>query len=369
MSRPSSSAPPYAVKTVVIAPGQVEVFQGDFDFFSIISATAPNALEISINDQGFQPYVYGSTLFGLRAYQVSRIIIKNTDAAPNTVQMAQGGAGYQQANSSALPPGSATSANQALEIAALALLHTDLTTGVMDIEGALAAGSAIGTVKPVLMGGSDGTNVQRVKTDTAGNQVAVGAVAAGSAIGTTAPVMMGASDGTNVQRLRTDTSGRAVVVGFTAHDGAVSTDAPVMTAAEARSTERAAVASADVARLVSDLYGRLIVAPYTNPENLVSGRTAAMTGTADTAVVGAGGASVRNYITGIVVANSHATVGTEVVIKDGATELFRVYVKALESMSITFPNPLRGTANTAINAANVTTGSNTYVAGVGYRGA
>lgn len=372
MTRPSSNAPPYAVKTVTIPANSVETFLGDFDFFSVIAATAPTGLEISLNDQGFQPFVFGSTLFGLSRYQVQKITLKDTSGAPNTVQVAEGGASYQQANQTALAPGAATAANQALEIAQLTTINTNLG-GNLKVQGAGADGAAP-TGNPVLVAGQDGTNAQSLKTDTTGRPEVVGPVAAGSAIGTAAPVLCGGSDGTNVQRLRVDTSGRTVVVGNVAHDAAVSTDAPILNAGEARSTERAAVASADVCRLVTDLVGKLITLPYANPENFLSGKTAAMVGTGDTAVIAAQGASVRIYVTTLVITNSHATVGTEVVIKDGATELLRVYVPALNgtagpnSIAVTLPVPLRLTANTALNAANVTTGSNTYVAAVGYRG-
>lgn len=372
--RQSTSAPPYAVKTATLAAaGGVEVFSGEWEFFSVISATAPNNLEISINNQGFQPYVYGSTLFGLKAYAVNSIILRNTDGGANTVTVAEGGANYQQANSSALAPGAATAANQVLEIAQLTTINTNLG-GNLKVQGVAADGAAV-SGNPVLMGGQDGTNAQSLRVDTNGRPEMVGPVAAGAAISTHAPVMIGGSDGTNVQRVRLDTSGRPVVVGPVQHDSAVSTDAPVMNSGEARSTERAAVASADVCRMITDLVGKLVTLPYTIPETMVAGRTAAMTGTGDTAVIAAGGAGVRTYVTSIIITNSHATVGTEVIIKDNTTELLRVYVPALNgtagpnSIAIDLPVPLRLSANTALNAANVTTGSNTYVAAVGYRGA
>jgi hypothetical protein len=42
-----------------------------------------------------------------------------------------------------------------------------------EVVGAVAAGSAIGATSPLMMGGSDGTNVRRIKTDTSGNQIAI----------------------------------------------------------------------------------------------------------------------------------------------------------------------------------------------------
>ena len=63
----------------------------------------------------------------------------------------------------------------------------------------------------MLGGGSDGTNVQRIRTDTTGNQVAVGAVSDAGAVGSTAPLMVAGSDGTLVRRLATDPTGGLVL--------------------------------------------------------------------------------------------------------------------------------------------------------------
>lgn len=115
-----------------------------------------------------------------------------------------------------------------------------------------------------------------------------------------------------------------------------------------------------------DDMGKLVTSPHAPPVNQRQGITAAMTGTGDTAVLAAAGASIRNYVTGIHVVNTHATVGTEVQIKDGTTVIDRFYVPALSERTREYPVPLKGTANTAINAANVTTGSNTYVQAVGF---
>ena len=125
-------------------------------------------------------------------------------------------------------------------------------------------------------------------------------------------------------------------------------------------------AAGDYGFMQIDDMGKLVTSPHAPPVNQRQGITAAMTGTADTAVLAAAGASIRNYVTGIHVVNTHATVGTEVQIKDGTTVIDRFYVPALSERTREYPVPLKGTANTAINAANVTTGSNTYVQAVGF---
>lgn len=79
------------------------------------------------------------------------------------------------------------------------------------VTGGVAAGSATSGA-PVLVGGSDGTNVQYIGTDTSGRTKVVGPGAAGSAV-VGNPVLMAGSDATNARTLLTDTSGRQVVAG------------------------------------------------------------------------------------------------------------------------------------------------------------
>jgi hypothetical protein len=110
------------------------------------------------------------------------------------------------------------------------------------------------------------------------------------------------------------------------------------------------------------------------PANIVQGAiTTAMTGTTTTSLVAAPGVSLRNYITTIIVSNSHATVGTDVVIQDGSGGTTLLTIPAAPVYGggvITLPVPLRQpTANTAIFCANVTTGASTKVSAVGFKAA
>lgn len=161
--------------------------------------------------------------------------------------------------------------------------------------------------------------------------------------------------------------------GDAAHDAA-DTGNPLKIGGRARSSEIAAVANNDRSDLITDLVGKLITLPYANPENFVSGAiTTAMTATTSTSLVAGPGAGLRNYITSIVVSNSHATVGTDVVIQDGSagTTLMTIPAAAVYGGAvINLPVPLRQpTANTALFCANVTTGASTKVSAVGYKGA
>lgn len=111
-----------------------------------------------------------------------------------------------------------------------------------------------------------------------------------------------------------------------------------------------------------------------DPTTFVSGViSTAMTGTTSTSLLAAPGASLRNYVTQITVSNSHATVGTDIIIQDGSdgTTLYVIPAAAVYGGAVlSFPTPLRQpTTNTALYCANVTTGSSIKVSASGYKGA
>lgn len=91
--------------------------------------------------------------------------------------------------------------------------------------------------------------------------------------------------------------------------------------------------------------------------------------TTDVAVMSAGGASVRNYMTGLQFCNTSAT-ASEIVVKDGSTVIWRGMAPASMAMphNVTFDVPLRGTANTALNVAMLTTATATRVSAQGFQG-
>lgn len=157
------------------------------------------------------------------------------------------------------------------------------------------------------------------------------------------------------------------VVGDVAHDSAAGGN-PVLIGAYAGNAHPAAVANADAVRVLADLFGRLVVtpgAPVEKYEQYVS--PADITDTADDEVFAAT-ASVRHCITSITVTCSHASTGTYVVVKDGSTVIWQAYCGAAGGgAAIAFTVPLVGTANTAINVANLTTSSATRVSISGYQ--
>lgn len=77
------------------------------------------------------------------------------------------------------------------------------------VVGTAAAG-APPSGDPVQVGGTDGTDIRTMKTDTSGDQIVVGAAASGAAqVGNSVP--MAGNDGTDVRTVKTDTSGDLII--------------------------------------------------------------------------------------------------------------------------------------------------------------
>lgn len=124
-------------------------------------------------------------------------------------------------------------------------------------------------------------------------------------------------------------------------------------------------------RLRGDTNG-LVTQPYatTGSRWQYAGVTGGITDTADVALAAAAGASIRNYLVAIQFLNTAAT-ASEIVVKDGSTVIWRGYAAALMTVmqTVTFSVPLKGTANTALNVAMITTATATRVSAQGFTGA
>lgn len=184
------------------------------------------------------------------------------------------------------------------------------------------------------------------------------------------PLMGAGNTGTGSPRVTIASDNAALATtpaGNVAHDAADSGN-PVKVGARATNASITAVANNDRVDLITDLNARLVTSPYTVPENLISGVTAAVIGTTDTAIIAAQGVGVRIYVSTICVTNSHATVDTLTEIKDSVTVIWRVFAKSAGGgYCVNFANPIRLAANTALNGANITTGSNTYFSAAGFK--
>jgi hypothetical protein len=83
-------------------------------------------------------------------------------------------------------------------------------------------------------------------------------------------------------------------------------------------------------------------------------------------------AGQRASLTSLQLVNADATVATEVVVKDGSTVIFRTWLPlhaaatTPDGIDIKFDPPLRGTANTALNIAAITTSAIVYANAQGF---
>jgi len=144
----------------------------------------------------------------------------------------------------------------------------------------------------------------------------------------------------------------------------------VPTGIEARTSSKTSVNNATNTRPIATVDGRLITRLNSIPENewQYAAASGGIVNTADNVLIAAAGANIKNYLTGLSVANANAT-ASEIVIKDGAsTVIWRMYLAANAPIqSIKFVTPLQSSANTALNVACITTGTQTYVSAQGYK--
>lgn len=158
----------------------------------------------------------------------------------------------------------------------------------------------------------------------------------------------------------TDNAGSAVRPEDAAH---ASGDAAIPILYVRRAEPDAYAAQDDYTNPIVDVGSRIYVNPFgTNFSSFSQGCTAAMTGTSDTAALAAV-ASYRAYIGSISCVNTSGSVASLFTLKDGATVKWTGFVNttALPSpvYTMTFPTPIRGTANTAVNFAMTTTATST----------
>lgn len=155
--------------------------------------------------------------------------------------------------------------------------------------------------------------------------------------------------------------------GQSAHDAAVA-GSPVRAAGRALSAAYATVATGDTADFITTLQGVQVIRPWQIPELEWSYAAAAggIINTTDVVLSAAAGAGLRRYITSMTLSNNSAT-ATEVVLKDGATIIWRGHLPGNAPTSeIVFTNPLKTSANAALNVACITTAAAVYVNAQGY---
>jgi hypothetical protein len=152
-------------------------------------------------------------------------------------------------------------------------------------------------------------------------------------------------------------------------EGAGTGTNPLAIGLECRTSSKTSVTNATLVRSISTVDGRQITRLNSIPENewQYAAASGGITNTSDNVLIAAAGAGIKNYLTGLSVANASAT-ATEIVVKDGSTVIWRGYLAANAALNkISFQTALQSTANTALNVACITTGTQTYVNAQGYK--
>ena len=164
----------------------------------------------------------------------------------------------------------------------------------------------------------------------------------------------------------TVTLSSTTVAGTTAADSAVPN--PVGIGGRSSNANPAAMsATGDLNHLLMTMIGAAVVRPFSLPE--ADWRyTATITNNTDTAAKAAAGAGLKNYVTAAQVQNTHATVSTTFLIKDGTSQghIINLPANMPVPVPLEFPTPIQSAANAILNVACGTTGANVLVNLQGY---
>jgi hypothetical protein len=144
---------------------------------------------------------------------------------------------------------------------------------------------------------------------------------------------------------------------------------PIQLALCARTTN-APVNDLQAANMLGTQEGALVSKPYSIPTADWSYAAAAggITNTTEVVMKTAAGATLKNYITGLQIANASAT-ATDIQIKDdaGGTVIWRGYVQANQPLTtITLPSTIKTSLNKAVVVACGTAGAAVYINAQGY---
>lgn len=333
---------------------------GDVDVLSVVPGTGATALGKAVDDVAGATDT-GVAVLAIRDDTLAALTPADGDYVPlrvnstGALHVTGGGGGTEYAVDTALgatPTGSLAIAIRDDALSALTPVEGDAIGLRVDANGALwtiPSGTTVvsGTITANIAAGTNNIGDVDVLSIAAGDNN-IGNVD----IVTMPNVTLAAGTNTNE------------VVGDAAHDAAIAGN-PVRIGARALSADYTAVAAGDTADLVATLLGKQVVYPFALPGNSWSYAAASggIVNTTGVTAKAAAGAGIRNYVTNVQVVNGHATVSTDVQIRDGAagTVLWRGFAQAAGGgVSAIFDPPLRGTANTLIEVACGTTGTATY---------
>jgi hypothetical protein len=146
--------------------------------------------------------------------------------------------------------------------------------------------------------------------------------------------------------------------GQTAHSAA-SNGSPVRIGGRVNTTLDTTLVDGDASNIMTTTAGQLTIKPFGSAENdwrFVSNPNGIVNTTTAVTIRSAGAANIKNYITAIDIFSEPLTNATELVIRDGATIIWRTKIptSGISLTNIIFPTPLRGSAATAMEVATLT---------------
>ena len=177
-----------------------------------------------------------------------------------------------------------------------------------------------------------------------------------------------AADSALVVALHPSTVPAVTATGSAAEDAAASTSPVVVGGVVRTALGPATLVAGDAARVTMTSNGSTVTKPYAVPETDWQYATPIASPIANTTAVAlkAANATYRNYVTGFTAYNNSATASI-ITIQDGSTVIYTDYLAANGSIRVTFPTPLRGTVNAAMNVVLNTTATSTFVSAQGYQ--
>jgi hypothetical protein len=149
----------------------------------------------------------------------------------------------------------------------------------------------------------------------------------------------------------------ALIAGGSAAQDAVIAGNPIPIGLDARSAQKPVMsAGGDIVIGQASLDGRQVTLPYSISElswQYAAAASGIVSSTADVVIKASAGAGIRNYLTSLQVSHDLLSGVSELVVKEGATVIFRkkLQVTAQEVENIVFPVPLRTFTATALNVA------------------
>ena len=175
------------------------------------------------------------------------------------------------------------------------------------------------------------------------------------------PLPTGTNSIGNIGTVTTVTTVSTLTGGAAAEDAATTSN-PLITGGVVRTaTSPTTLVAGDAARATMTSGAAMVVYPYAVPETswqYVAAAAGILNTTTAVTIRAAAGAGLRNYITSIQIMSEALTNATELAIRDGAggAAIYRTKIPTggLASMSITFPQPIRGTANTLLEVVTLT---------------